>query len=167
MSIRIGLFTIVVDDYDEAIEHYTKALGFELDEDVDQGDKRWVVVRPPGAETGIVLAVASDDQQRAAIGNQTGGRVGKRPSLSHATHDLHLNQVSLRYYLEHCADAFPLMAHQGHPATTDTDGPYRIEMQLARRYLADADLVVNIGHPDQAGRQVAIFGVAGRTGEAD
>ena len=38
MSIRIGLFTIVVDDYDEAIEHYTKALGFDLDEDLDQGD---------------------------------------------------------------------------------------------------------------------------------
>ena len=76
MSIRIGLFTIVVDDYDDAIEHYTHALGFELAEDVDQGDKRWVVVRPPGAETGIVLAEASDDQQRAAIGNQTGGRVG-------------------------------------------------------------------------------------------
>ena len=75
MSIRIGLFTIVVDDYDEAIEHYTKALGFDLDEDLDQGDKRWVVVRPPGAETGILLAKASDDQQRATIGNQTGGRV--------------------------------------------------------------------------------------------
>lgn len=76
MTMRIGLFTIVVDDYDDAIAHYTKALGFELVEDLDQGDKRWVVVRPPGAETGIVLAEASDDQQRATIGNQTGGRVG-------------------------------------------------------------------------------------------
>ena len=76
MTIRIGLFTIVVDDYDDAIEHYTKALGFELVEDLDQGEKRWVVVRPPGAETGIVLARADGDQQRAAIGNQTGGRVG-------------------------------------------------------------------------------------------
>ena len=76
MSTRIGLFTIVVDDYDDAIEHYTTALGFELVEDVDQGSKRWVVVKPSGAETGVLLARADTDDQRAAIGNQTGGRVG-------------------------------------------------------------------------------------------
>ena len=76
MGSRIGLFTIVVDDYDEAIGFYTEALGFELVEDVDQGHKRWVVVRPPGAETGVLLARADGETQRAAIGNQTGGRVG-------------------------------------------------------------------------------------------
>ena len=76
MGAHIGLFTIVVDDYDEAIDFYTNALGFELSEDLDQGRKRWVVVRPPGAETGVLLARADGDEQGAAIGNQTGGRVG-------------------------------------------------------------------------------------------
>ncbi len=76
MGTHVGLFTIVVDDYDDAIEFYTKALGFELSEDVDQGAKRWVVVRPPGAETGILLARADGEAQETAVGNQTGGRVG-------------------------------------------------------------------------------------------
>ena len=74
---HLGLVTILVNDYDEAVEFYTRALGFELMEDTPQDQKRWVVVRPPGArETGVLLAVASDDRQRGAVGNQTGGRVG-------------------------------------------------------------------------------------------
>lgn len=76
MATHIGLFTIVVDDYDEAIEFFTDALGFELLEDLDQGRKRWVVVRPPGAETGVLLARADGQAQQAAVGHQTGGRVG-------------------------------------------------------------------------------------------
>lgn len=74
---RIALFTLVVDDYDTAIAFYVGALGFELREDAPRGEgKRWVVVAPPGAETGILLAQAANDAQRARIGDQTGGRVG-------------------------------------------------------------------------------------------
>ena len=79
---RIALFTLVVDDYDAAIAFYVGALGFELREDklLDVGPrgegKRWVVVAPPGAETGLLLARADGDAQRARIGDQTGGRVG-------------------------------------------------------------------------------------------
>jgi catechol 2,3-dioxygenase-like lactoylglutathione lyase family enzyme len=77
----VALVTIVVADYDEAIAFYTKVLGFELAEDTpsetnDGRSKRWVVVRPPLAETGLLLAKADGDAQSAAIGNQTAGRVG-------------------------------------------------------------------------------------------
>jgi predicted enzyme related to lactoylglutathione lyase len=73
---HIGLFAIVVHDYDEAIGFYTNALGFELREDVPIGDKRWVVVGLPGAQTGIVLAEADAPEEQARVGDQTGGRVG-------------------------------------------------------------------------------------------
>ena len=75
---HIGLCTLVVRDYDEAISFYVEKVGFELIEDSDLGDgKRWVVVAPKGAiETRILLAQARNDQQTDAIGNQTGGRVG-------------------------------------------------------------------------------------------
>ena len=70
-------FALVVPDYDEALEYYVGLLGFRLVEDIDLGDKRWVTVAPWGAsETKLLLAKASDDMQRSAIGNQTGGRVG-------------------------------------------------------------------------------------------
>ena len=73
--------TIVVDDYDRAIGFFTGILGFDLAEDSpsltnDGRPKRWVVVRPPGGKTGIVLARADGERQAAAIGNQAGGRVG-------------------------------------------------------------------------------------------
>ncbi|MEV5283587.1 VOC family protein [Streptomyces sp. NPDC052811] len=77
---HIALITLVVRDYDEAIDFYTRALGFELAEDTDRGDgSRWVVVRPPGSANGAVsllLARAKDDAQLASVGAQTGGRVG-------------------------------------------------------------------------------------------
>ncbi|MFD0887261.1 VOC family protein [Streptosporangium algeriense] len=78
---RIDLFTIVVDDYDPAIEFFVGVLGFELAEDSpsltnDGRRKRWVVVRPPGAETGVLLARADGDRQATAVGNQVAGRVG-------------------------------------------------------------------------------------------
>lgn len=78
MAQTLALITVLVDDYDRAIAHYTGALGFELREDTDLGNgKRWVRVAPPGAqETGLLLAQASDAAQRARIGDQTGGRVG-------------------------------------------------------------------------------------------
>ena len=69
---------LVVRDYDEAIEFFTKKLSFTLVEDTYQPeqDKRWVVVAPPGASgTTILLARASTPEQEEAVGNQTGGRV--------------------------------------------------------------------------------------------
>ena len=69
---------LVVKDYDEAIEFYTKKLHFELIEDTYQPeqDKRWVVVSPPGSNgAAIVLARASKKEQEPFIGNQSGGRV--------------------------------------------------------------------------------------------
>lgn len=77
MNQHIGQFALVVDDYDRAIDYYTNVLGFELIEDTPLSDvKRWVVVSPKGTGgCNILLAKASNDVQRAAIGNQTGGRV--------------------------------------------------------------------------------------------
>ena len=69
---------LVVRDYDEAIDFYTKKLNFELVEDTYQPeqDKRWVVVSPPGSNgTTLLLARASNAEQEASIGNQAGGRV--------------------------------------------------------------------------------------------
>ncbi|MBB2482993.1 VOC family protein [Bacillus sp. APMAM] len=69
---------LVVKDYDEAIEFYTKKLHFSLIEDTYQPeqDKRWVVISPPGSSgTTILLARASKPEQISFIGNQTGGRV--------------------------------------------------------------------------------------------
>ena len=70
--------SLVVNDYDEAIDFYTKKLKFNLIEDTYQPeeDKRWVVVSPPGSNgTAILLARASKEEQMSFIGNQTGGRV--------------------------------------------------------------------------------------------
>jgi catechol 2,3-dioxygenase-like lactoylglutathione lyase family enzyme len=76
---KLEQVAVVVDDYDEAIAFFVGALGFELAEDspatTNDGPKRWVVVRPPGAQTGILLARA-DDEQAAAVGRQFAGRVG-------------------------------------------------------------------------------------------
>ena len=77
----LQLVTIVVDDYDRAIEFFVGLLGFDLIEDSpsltnDGRPKRWVVVRPHGAETGILLARADGDHQESIVGNQVAGRVG-------------------------------------------------------------------------------------------
>jgi catechol 2,3-dioxygenase-like lactoylglutathione lyase family enzyme len=71
----LGAVSILVPDYDLAIRFYCDVLGFALTEDIDKGSKRWVTVTPPGGGMRIVLARADTDQQRAAIGNQGGGRV--------------------------------------------------------------------------------------------
>jgi catechol 2,3-dioxygenase-like lactoylglutathione lyase family enzyme len=74
----ISRVSLVVKDYDEAIAFFTEKLRFRLVEDryIPAQKKRWVVVSPPGSgATTIVLARASTDAQRGAIGNQTGGRV--------------------------------------------------------------------------------------------
>jgi catechol 2,3-dioxygenase-like lactoylglutathione lyase family enzyme len=73
---KLAHLALVVRDYDEAIAFYTQRLGFELLEDSPQGGaKRWVRVAPPGGGTSLLLARAVDDEQRARVGNQTGGRV--------------------------------------------------------------------------------------------
>ena len=78
MKQTLSLVSLLVDDYDDAIAHYTGALGFDLLEDTDRGGgNRWVRVAPRGSgETGLLLAKASDEAQRARIGDQHGGRVG-------------------------------------------------------------------------------------------
>jgi catechol 2,3-dioxygenase-like lactoylglutathione lyase family enzyme len=75
--LTLGMITIVVDDYDNAIAHYINELGFTLIEDtVLTPDKRWVVVAPGTEGAKILLAQASTQEQIRAIGNSTGGRVG-------------------------------------------------------------------------------------------
>lgn len=73
----LGMIAIVIDDYDVAITHYVNDLGFALIEDKEMTpEKRWVVVAPGKDGARILLAKAANEQQRAAIGNSTGGRVG-------------------------------------------------------------------------------------------
>lgn len=72
---RLALTALLVRDYDEAIAFYVGKVGFDLVEDTDMGgDKRWVVVRPPGSDAAILLAKAVG-KQSASIGDQAGGRV--------------------------------------------------------------------------------------------
>jgi catechol 2,3-dioxygenase-like lactoylglutathione lyase family enzyme len=74
---QIGCITLVVENYDDAIEFYTQKLQFTLIEDTDLGHgKRWVQVSPPHSNgTNLLLAQASSPEQLLAVGNQTGGRV--------------------------------------------------------------------------------------------
>ncbi len=78
---HLGLIAIVVRDYDPAINFFVSALGFQLVEDSpsltnDGRPKRWVVVRPPGAATGLLLARADGEDQIAVVGKQVADRVG-------------------------------------------------------------------------------------------
>ena len=78
MKQSIGLVSLVVPDYDEALAFYVGSLGFTLVEDsfVPEQNKRWVVVAPPGAtESRLLLARAANPEQSSRVGNQTGGRV--------------------------------------------------------------------------------------------
>jgi len=74
---RIAKIAFIVRDYDEAIDWFTRCLGFEVAGDVDMGrGKRWVVVQPPGARgAALLLAKAASPEQLSAVGNQSGGRV--------------------------------------------------------------------------------------------
>lgn len=79
MHIEYG--ALIVNDYDEAIRFFVELLGFDLVEDspaetTDGRPKRWVVVRPPGARTGLLLARADGEHQSRLVGDQWGGRVG-------------------------------------------------------------------------------------------
>ncbi|WP_280273769.1 VOC family protein [Nocardia wallacei] len=78
---HLDLIALVVAEYDPAIDFFVNSLGFDLVEDVpsltnDGRPKRWVVVRPPHARTGILLARADGARQLAAVGEQAAGRVG-------------------------------------------------------------------------------------------
>src|SRR5271170_6573265 len=78
---NIELVALVVRDYDVAIRFFVEVLRFELVEDTpsltnDGRPKRWIVVRPPGAQTGILLARADGEHQAAVVGEQFAGRVG-------------------------------------------------------------------------------------------
>ena len=78
---HLSLTAVVVEDYDPAIDFFVGQLGFELAEDSpavtnDGRPKRWVVVRPPGAQTGLLLARADGVDQEAVVGRQLAGRVG-------------------------------------------------------------------------------------------
>ncbi|MGR3465504.1 VOC family protein [Limimaricola sp.] len=72
---RLGAVSLVVPDYDEAIAFFTGPMGFDLAEDVEMDDKRWVRVVPSSGGAGLILARADGPTQRAAIGAQGGGRV--------------------------------------------------------------------------------------------
>jgi len=77
---KLGMMSLVVSDYDEALAFYVGRLGFTLLEDsfVPEQNKRWVVIEPPGAEGGgarLLLARAANPVQAARVGDQTGGRV--------------------------------------------------------------------------------------------
>lgn len=77
----LDLVTLLVDDHDAALAFLTSGLGFEVAQDEpstgsDGLPKRWVVVRHGDGGAGLVLALAKDDEQRAAVGRQVGGRVG-------------------------------------------------------------------------------------------
>jgi catechol 2,3-dioxygenase-like lactoylglutathione lyase family enzyme len=78
---HLELVALIVRDYDRAIRFFIDLLGFDLIEDspsttTDGRPKRWVVVRPPNAQTGILLARADGEEQERAIGTQFAGRVG-------------------------------------------------------------------------------------------
>lgn len=77
MKQSLAQLALVVRDYDEAIDFYTKKLHFQLIEDTKLSEvKRWVVVKPPGSNAaGLLLAKAANEEQASRIGNQTGGRV--------------------------------------------------------------------------------------------
>jgi catechol 2,3-dioxygenase-like lactoylglutathione lyase family enzyme len=80
-AVHLGLVALVVSEYDPAISFFVDVLGFELVEDSpaltnDGRPKRWVVVRPPRAATGLLLARADGEDQAAVAGKQAAGRVG-------------------------------------------------------------------------------------------
>src|ERR687898_477588 len=78
---HLELVALIVEDYDQAIDFFVGVLGFELIEDIpsktnDGRPKRWVVARPAGGTTGILLARADGEHQQSAVGRQFAGRVG-------------------------------------------------------------------------------------------
>lgn len=77
MRHALGLVSLVVRDYDEALAFFVEILGFELVEDtqIPEQGKRWVVVSPGASGARLLLARASSEEQRDRVGTQAGGRV--------------------------------------------------------------------------------------------
>ena len=78
---NLDLVTVVVNDYDEAVDFFVGVLGFDLVEDSplvndERSGRRWVVVQPIDGATGLLLARCEDEAQRLVVGQQTGSRVG-------------------------------------------------------------------------------------------
>jgi len=84
---RLSSVALVVPDYDGAIRFFCDVLGFHLTADIDQGTKRWVTVTPPGGGAALVLAQAEGTRQKAAIGDQCGGRVWMFPETDDFARD--------------------------------------------------------------------------------
>lgn len=92
---QLSLVSLLVADYDEALDFYVDKLGFELLEDTPLSpDKRWVVVRPQGSTAGLLLAKATGPEQQQCIGNQTGGRVFLFLQTDHFARDYGLLQAN-------------------------------------------------------------------------
>ncbi len=94
MNQYLAMIALVVKEYDEAIDYYTKILGFTLEEDTPLTEtKRWVVVKPAGnGQSAILLARAANEQQQNFIGNQSGGRVFLFLYTDHFQRDYELYQ---------------------------------------------------------------------------
>ena len=99
---NISNIALVVENYDDAIAFYTEKLNFELIEDTDLGGgKRWVQISPPNSTgTNILLAQASNDQQRQSIGNQAGGRVFLFLQTNDFWRDYHAMQAQSVEFME-------------------------------------------------------------------
>jgi len=95
---RLAMLALVVRDYDEAIDFYTRVLRFRLVEDTPMSaTKRWVVVAPGDGGAALLLAQAATPEQRAAIGHQSGGRVFLFLHTDHLDDDLaHLRAHGVR-----------------------------------------------------------------------
>ena len=103
MQQQLAHVALVVRDYDEALAFYTQQLGFELVADTSLGgDKRWVLVAPPGAAGGsaLLLARAEGPAQLASVGNQTGGRVFLFLTTDDFWRDYHAMQSRGIHFLE-------------------------------------------------------------------
>jgi catechol 2,3-dioxygenase-like lactoylglutathione lyase family enzyme len=107
---------LIVDDYDAAIGFFVDALGFDLVEDSpsetnDGRPKRWVVVRPPGAATALLLAQADGERQARAVGDQFAGRVGffLRVDDFHASYD-RMRQAGVEFVTEPREDPYGRVA---------------------------------------------------------
>ncbi len=103
MNQRISNITLVVDDYDQAIEFYTQKLHFKLIEDTKLSEtKRWVRIAPRGStEPCLILAQASNNEQKSRVGNQTGGRVFLFLYTDNLEHDYkNLNEQNVKIVRE-------------------------------------------------------------------
>ncbi len=109
---HLGLVALLVRDYDEAIEFFTTALRFTLREDLPQGGgKRWVIVDPPGGQTGVLLARADGAEQEARVGDQYGGRVGFFLTVDDfAAHHAHMTEAGVLFEEEPRTEVYGTVA---------------------------------------------------------